>query len=182
MSTLRRRLLFAGTAAGAAAAGGWFAWRRVAPRHAIDDAVLAALFSRTLPDADGRPFALAALRGQTVVLNFWATWCPPCVDEMPELATLHREIAGRRASVVGIGIDSPSNIREFAQKHQFPYPLLVAGLDGTELSRQLGNTAGALPFTVVIDAEGRLIERKLGRIRLDDLRGKVNAALAGQSV
>lgn len=176
MSTERRALLVAGVAAAAAAAGGWFAWMRFAPA-AADAAAVDLLYMRTLPDDQGRAYALDQLRGRTVVLNFWATWCPPCIDEMPELATLHREIAHRNATVIGIGIDSPSNIREFASKHQFPYPLLVAGLEGTELSRQLGNKAGALPFTVVIDAEGQLINRKLGRIRLEDLRGVVLAAL-----
>jgi len=167
-----RRAAIAGVAAAFAVLGGWVAWQRYGPEPASDDAV-ALLYRQTLPDHRGTEFALAALRGQTVVLNFWATWCPPCIDEMPELAELHREIAPRNATVVGIGIDSPSNIREFADKHGFPYPLLVAGLGGTELSRQFGNKAGALPFTVVIDSGGRVVERKLGRIRLAALRETV---------
>lgn len=176
MSTGRRALLTGMVAAAAAAIGGWVAWRRLGPGPA-DAAAVDLVYAQSMPGADGRTFDFATLRGRTVVLNFWATWCPPCVDEMPELATLHREISARSAGVIGIGIDSPSNIREFANKHQFPYPLLIAGLGGTELGRQLGNKSGALPFTVVIDAKGRLIERKLGRIRLADLRTRVLSVL-----
>ena len=176
MSAARRRVLIAGVAAAFAALGGWVAWRRYSPEPAADDAV-ALLYGQTLPDDAGRAFELGSLRGRTVVLNFWATWCPPCIDEMPELAELHREIQPRNGTVVGIGIDSPSNIREFAETHRFPYPLLVAGLGGTELARHFGNKAGALPFTVVIDADGRIVERKLGRIRIAALRATVLASL-----
>lgn len=177
MSPTGRRAAIAGVAAAFAALGGWVAWQRYGPDPASDDAV-GILYGQTLPDHRGDDFALAQLRGRTVVLNFWATWCPPCIDEMPELAELHLEIAPRKATVVGIGIDSPSNIRQFAEKHGFPYPLLVAGLGGTELSRQFGNKAGALPFTVVIDARGRIVERKLGRIRLATLRETVLLTMA----
>jgi peroxiredoxin len=96
---------------------------------------------------------------------------------MPELAELHLEIASRNATVIGIGVDSAANVREFAEKHRFPYPLVVAGMGGTELARQFGNTIGALPFTVVIDPRGRIVERKLGRIRIDALRAVVRQTL-----
>jgi len=177
MTPARRRLLAAGLAAGCAALGGWVAWQRHATGPAGENAT-ALLYGQTLPDASGQPFPLASLRGKTVVLNFWATWCPPCVEEMPELSELHREISGRNGTVIGIGVDSPSNVREFADKHRFAYPLLVAGLTGTELARQFGNTSGALPFTVVIDAGGRIVERKLGRIRLATLRENLEPILA----
>lgn len=176
MTPARRAVLYGGVAAGFAALGGWFAWQRYAPEP-VSESVVALLYGQTLPDAVGAPYELAGLRGKTVVLNFWATWCPPCIEEMPELAQLHTEIAGRNALVLGIGIDSPSNIKAFAEKGQYPYPLLVGGLGGTELARQLGNGSGALPYTVVIDAEGRVIERKLGRIKLEPLRATVLAAI-----
>ena len=177
MTPVRRTVLFGGVAAAFAALGGWFAWQRLAPEP-VSEGATRLLYGQTLPDASGAPMDLAGLRGKTVVLNFWATWCPPCVDEMPELAELHREIESRNALVVGIGIDSPSNIKAFAEKGQYPYPLLVAGFGGTELSKQLGNQSGALPYTVVIDGEGRVIERKLGRIKLEELRSTVFATLA----
>lgn len=170
-STMRRTAMVL-TALACAGAGGWLAWRRLAPTPAADGASLL-LRSLTLPDAQGTPYALSATAGKTVVLNFWATWCPPCVEEMPELATLHQEIAARNGMVVGIGIDSASNIAEFASKHRFPYPLLVGGAGATELARQMGNASGALPFTVFINAEGGVAHRHLGRIRLPQLRSNV---------
>ena len=178
MSPSRRRLLTAGLAAGFAALGGWVAWRRLAPSAADEDAV-ALLYAQQLPDHAGQPYDLGQLRGRTVVLNFWATWCTPCIEEMPELAQLHLEIAPRNATVLGIGVDSPANVRVFAEKHRFPYPLVVAGMGGTELARQFGNRVGALPFTVVIDAGGRIVERRLGRIRLAQLRETVARTLVG---
>jgi peroxiredoxin len=165
-----------GVAAVFAALGAAIAWHRIAPTEA-DVAAVDLLFSRTLKDPSGAEVALADFRGKTVVVNFWATWCTPCVEEMPELAMLHDEIASRNATVLGIGIDSPSKIREFVERNRFSYPLLVGGVDGTELGRQLGNPSGALPYTVVIDEKGRVIERKLGRIRLDRLRSQVLAVL-----
>jgi peroxiredoxin len=173
----RRRWLTAGIAAGFAALGGWFAWQRLTPSPADEDAV-ALLHALNLPDPAGAPYDLGQLRGKTVVLNFWATWCPPCIDEMPELAELHREIISRNGTVIGIGVDSAANIREFAEKHRFPYPLVVAGVGGAELARRFGNQSGALPFTVVIDAKGRIVERKLGRIQLPRLRATVQDLLS----
>ncbi len=177
MTPSRRRWLTAGLSAGFAALGGWVAWQRFAPSKASDAAVTL-LYAQTLPDHAGQPYDLGQLRGRTVVLNFWATWCPPCIEEMPELAELHREIAPRNATVIGIGVDSAANVREFAEKHRFPYPLVVAGIRGTELAREFGNIIGALPFTAVIDARGRIVERKLGRIRLEPLRAVVHRTLA----
>jgi peroxiredoxin len=130
-----------------------------------------------LADATGAAVRLSDFGGRVVVLNFWATWCPPCIEEMPELAELHREIARSNGAVIGIGIDSPSNVREFASKHQFPYPLLVGGMGGTELSRRFGNSSGALPFTIVIAPDGRIVKRILGRVRLAQLRDLVRPIL-----
>ena len=174
--TTRRRLLQGAALSCCAAAGAWFAWQRLQPADPGDEA-LPLLFAQTLIDSAGRPLELASLKGRTVVLNFWATWCAPCVDEMPELSALHEEIAGANATVIGIGIDSPSNIREFAVKHRFAYPLLVGGLLGAELTRKLGNERALLPFTVVISPSGKIVERTVGRIRLPRLRQVVASTL-----
>jgi peroxiredoxin len=177
MTPSRRWWLAGATAFGAAAAGGWLANRRTTVTSEDDTAAVHLLYAQKLPDHAGTMVSLDTFKGRTVVLNFWATWCPPCIDEMPELAELHREIAPNNGTVVGIGIDSPSNIREFADKHRLPYPLLVAGMAGSELSRKLGNTSAALPFTVVIDRSGHVVDKKLGRIKFAVLRERVLAAL-----
>jgi len=175
-SPLARRAALAAVALICGGAGAWYGWQKltVSPEDAQAGALLRGL---SLPDAKGDAYSMASLAGKTVVLNFWATWCPPCVDEMPELATLHQEIAPRNGTVIGIGIDSAANIRQFASSNRFPYPLLVGGMGGTELSRRFGNQSGALPFTVVIRPDGQIAHRTLGRIKLPKLRDIVLAQL-----
>jgi thiol-disulfide isomerase/thioredoxin len=123
------------------------------------------LFQQTLPDSTQKMHALAEWRGKILILNFWATWCVPCVEEMPELAALQRQLKGKNIQFVGIGIDSHDKIAEFLSKNKnIDYPLLVAGAAGLELSRSLGNAAGGLPYTVVIDQQGQIQHVKSGRI------------------
>lgn len=169
----RRRWLALGALA--AAFGGFGAW--VATRHytvdAADAAAVDLLFELTLPDTHEQPQRLSALRGQPVVVNFWATWCPPCIEEMPELSALQAELGPRGLRIVGIGIDNAANIRQFSQRTPMRYPLLVADTGGVELVRRFGNQAAALPFTVVIDRQGRIALRKLGRFDGAALRSAI---------
>jgi peroxiredoxin len=128
-----------------------------------------ALLGQTMPNAAGAPTALAQYRGKAMLVNFWATWCAPCVQEMPELAELSSGEAGKKLQVIGIGIDSPTNIAEFSTKYKITYPVLVAGMSGTDLSRQFGNVNGGLPFTVLIGADGQVRKTYLGRLKFDEL-------------
>jgi thiol-disulfide isomerase/thioredoxin len=153
-------------ACGAGALAGHFVF---SPQPATDHAV-ETLFQSRLPDPAGAELDMAKLRGKTVVVNFWAPWCGPCVEEMPELTALHQEYQSRHVEFVGIGIDSAANIQKFTQKVPVAYPLAVAGLAGTELSRNFGNSAGGLPYTVVINPDGTVKYRKMGRVTADELR------------
>ena len=155
-------------------AGAWFGERHFAAAPAQPSAV-DAFFLRSLPDSKGATTAMTQWKGRPVVLNFWATWCAPCVEEMPELTALQKEVKTKNVQILGIGIDSPSNISAFADKYQIGYPLYVAGIDGSELSRELGNKAGGLPFTVVIDASGKVRKTYLGRLKMDELRRELSA-------
>lgn len=170
--TRRRWLAFGSLAFAFGGLGAWVAARRYAIGDA-DSAAVAQMHALTLPDAAGEPIALAALRGQPTLVNFWATWCPPCIEEMPELSAFDGEFRGRGLRIVGIGIDSASNIAQFSRKTPMSYPLLVAGTSGLELVRRFGNTAGALPFTVVLDRNGRIAWRMLGRFQTAALREAV---------
>jgi thiol-disulfide isomerase/thioredoxin len=134
-----------------------------------------ALYAQSLPDASGAQQALAQWKGKAMVLNFWAPWCAPCVEEMPELSQLQKEYAGKNLQVIGIGIDSPNNIAEFAKKFNIAYPVYVAGITGTELSRQFGNKAGGLPYTVLIGADGQIKKTYLGRLKFEQLRADLAA-------
>jgi peroxiredoxin len=161
--------LFIVIAVSSALIGVYFALHRLEPQPP-DSSASNTLFALTLSDAQGRSQPLSQWQGKILVVNFWATWCPPCVEEMPELVDLQKEMASRNIQVVGIGIDSASNISEFAQKHKIDYPLYIAGATGTELSKQLGNQIGALPFTVVINVNGKIEKTYLGRLKFDRLR------------
>jgi thiol-disulfide isomerase/thioredoxin len=130
----------------------------------------AALFSQSMNDASGANHSLARWQGKPLVVNFWAPWCAPCVQEMPELDQLATASAAQGINVIGIGIDSPSNIAEFAGKLKISYPLYVAGMGGTDLARQFGNNAGGLPYTVLIGADGKVIKTYLGKLKFDELK------------
>lgn len=131
------------------------------------------LMSLSLNDSQGAMQKLSQWQGKFLVVNFWATWCTPCVQEMPELSALQKELGGNKIQLIGMGIDSPGNIADFAKKYQISYPLLVAGMEGTELSRQMGNQAGGLPFTVLIAPDGSVLKSYLGRLNIEQLRGDI---------
>jgi len=134
------------------------------------NAAVTELLKQTLPDSKGVSTALAQYKGKAMLVNFWAPWCGPCVQEMPELSALAAGEDGKKLAVIGIGIDSPSNIAEFADKYKISYPLFVGGMGGTELSRQFGNNAGVLPYTVLIGADGQVKKTYLGRLKFDQLK------------
>jgi thiol-disulfide isomerase/thioredoxin len=137
---------------------------------------VAALYARELPDAAGKLQPIGQWKGKTVLLNFWATWCAPCVEEMPELNALQAEVAPHNIQIIGIGVDSATNIAQFSSKYKISYPLYVAGMDGAGLSHEFGNTLGGLPFSVLIGPDGAIKKTYLGRLKLDPLRQDLAAA------
>jgi thiol-disulfide isomerase/thioredoxin len=128
------------------------------------------LFSKSMKDTNGHLQNLSQWKNRGLIVNFWATWCAPCVQEMPELSALQPEIATAHIQIIGIGIDSAANIVEFAAKYKITYPLYIGGLDASELSRQLGNQAGGLPFTILIGRDGKVKKTYLGRLKMEELR------------
>ncbi len=178
---MNRRAALAVLATGAAAAGLGIAvgWWRSRPAES-DTGATAQLFAASFPDADGRMQPLAQWRGQPLVVNFWATWCPPCVEEMPALQDVRDGYRGKGVEVVGIGIDNAAKIAEFRSRHGLTLPLLVAGAGGSDLNRALGNTNGALPFTVLIGADRRVRERHLGQVKPEQLRRWLDAEFSGR--
>ncbi len=118
---------------------------------------------------EGGRIELASLKGKPLVINFWATWCPPCVREMPLLDAWAKKHAGRGLTVLGLAVDSPSPVREYLQKTPVSFAIGLTGFAGTDLARQLGNEQGGLPFTVVFNPAGEPIIRKLGETKEVDL-------------
>ncbi len=163
---MKRRGLVVAIAAGAAAAGAGVAvWRQ----RAAADPAAAAIWALEVERPGGGSLALASLRGGPLLVNFWATWCPPCVKEMPLIDAFYRAQQPRGWRVVGLAVDGPTPVREYLARLPMSFPIGLAGLGGVELTRQLGNPSGALPFTVVIDGGGRVVERKLGAMAAADL-------------
>ncbi|MDO8419823.1 MAG: TlpA disulfide reductase family protein [Rubrivivax sp.] len=165
----RRSWLIAGAGAGAVVAGlGWRGFNE-GRREAHVDTTTAGLWRMSFDRPGGGALAMASLRGQPLVLNFWATWCPPCIREMPEINRFQREFGARGWQVLGLAIDRPQPVRDFLARTPVDYAIAMAGLEGTELTRRLGNTSGGLPFTVVFDREGLIAHRKLGETSFDEL-------------
>ena len=195
-----RRTVLVALALGAAAAGAWFGLRRSgspadsagtaassassdasahasAPANAASapliagDLLQAGFWAQQFDTPTGGSLNLASLKGKPVLLNFWATWCPPCVKEMPELDRFHTEFAPKGWQVLGLAIDGPTPVKEFLAKVHVGFSIGLAGFGGTELAQALGNAAGGLPFSLLIDAQGRVRHRKMGATHFDELAG-----------
>ena len=165
----RRGWLLAGAGLAAAAAGAGFAWWRNRGSD-VDAAAAGRLWQSSFETPQGGALPMAGFRGKPLLVNFWATWCAPCVEEMPMLDVFYRQQAANGLQVVGLAIDQPSSVRKFLQRTPVTFPIGLAGLEGTELTRVLGNDAGGLPFSVLFAADGSVRQRRIGRVSQADLR------------
>ncbi len=130
---------------------------------------LEALYATVLPDLDGHMQPLKQWRGKVLVVNYWATWCAPCRDEMPMLSSLQTRFAARGVQFVGIANDEIGKVREFVKHTPVTYPLLIGNFGDFGITADLGNTAMGLPFTIILDREGEMRGVKLGRIQEEAL-------------
>lgn len=175
----RRRLLGAAAAIAASAGLGVAWWRERTPTlsqtasqdaaNGASDPALLAFWQAGFDTPTGGRLSTSAFRGRPLLVNFWATWCPPCVEELPLIEAFYRQNSPKSWQVIGIAADRATAVNQFLVKLPLSFPVAIAGLDGVALSRSLGNVAGGLPYTVVIGGDGRVIQRKMGQIQTEDL-------------
>jgi thiol-disulfide isomerase/thioredoxin len=174
-----RRALLATVGLAAAAGGGWWAMKhQQASANAsapVGDPLPADFWAHQFDTPGGAALTLASLQGKPLLINFWATWCPPCVKEMPELDRFHREFQKAGWQVLGLAVDSPTPVKQFLAKAPVGFRIGLAGFGGTELAQNLGNTSGGLPFSVMIDEQGHIRQRKMGGTQFTELAAWAHA-------
>ncbi len=146
------------------------------PAPAIADTAPPAdnIYRTVLKDPEGRPLPLAQWKGRRLVLNFWATWCAPCVAEMPDLDRAQAEIGD--AVIVGIGTEEPARVREFRDRLGLHLPLAAGGYDALVLARTLGDSQGVLPYTVLLSPDGHVLQTQAGPLRPGQIRDWLRSA------
>ena len=157
-----------GAAALAGLAGVGVAWQQFQP-HEVEPSASQAFWAMSFDTPDGKPLAMLGLKGRSVLVNFWATWCPPCVEELPLLDSFYQANKNNNWTVLGLAVDQPSAVNKWLRAKPLSFPVGMAGLQGTELSKTLGNRSGSLPFSVVFGASGEVLQRKIGKVTEADL-------------
>ncbi len=177
MNIWLRRTLMAAFVLGAGAVG---VWSGMAHQPKLDSApamTVDRLGALKLGDSNGNAMPFSAWRGKLLVVNFWATWCAPCREEMPAFSRLAGRLRDRGVQFVGISIDSAENVRTYLKEVPIDYPLLVGGADAIQVSSDLGNASQGMPFTVIFAPDGTLITRKLGAYKEAELEAILLAKL-----
>jgi len=165
-----RRWLLGGVAVAAGLAGAGLAWWRLRPAEVAAGAE-AGLWSKQFAGLSGQPaVAMRQYLGKPLLLNFWATWCPPCVDELPLLDRFYQERRAAGWTVLALAVDQEAAVARFLQKMPLSLPVAIAGMQGAALGKELGNTAGGLPYSVLFDAKGMARQRKMGQLHESDLQ------------
>ncbi len=167
-SASKRRAL--GVAAAAVFSGmgvGW--WTTHDGAATADSGPVDGFWSLQWDTPEGRPLSMQSFKGHPLLLNFWATWCPPCVEELPLINAFYRQNKGNQWQVLGLAVDKLEPVQAFLKRTPLDFPIGLAGLSGADLGRSLGNLTGGLPFSLVIGSDGVVKQRKLGRLRGEDL-------------
>ena len=184
----RRQIAIGGVAAAAGVAGVGTAWLKFRPHDEAppqpttrsagapiaevgnqSDGAIEAFWKSSFDTPEGTPLAMSSLKGRPLLVNFWATWCPPCIEELPLLDGFYQANKDKNWQLLGLAVDQPSAVRKWLQSKPLSFPVGMAGFGGTELSKSFGNLSGGLPFSVVFSASGQLLHRKTGKLTPEDL-------------
>ena len=135
----------------------------------VADVDVSRVLAATLPDLEGAQQSIAIWKGKVLVVNFWATWCPPCLEEIPIFVRLQQQMGPQGLQFVGVAIDEPAKVVDFARRNAINYPILIGQLDAIELSKTAGNERGGLPYTLVLDRSGRVVSQHYGALTEQEL-------------
>jgi len=148
-----------------------------AQQPSVPDSAPATLLAAPLLDTAGQPATLAQFRGKPLIVNFWARWCGPCRVEIPDLVAEHARIKSAGVQLVGVALDDkPEAVRDFAQAYDIDYTVLLLKDNGPELLKQLGNAQAGLPYTLVLNKDGKVVQHKLGAMSRAEIRAAFEAA------
>ena len=136
-----------------------------------------AVFQAKFTDLTGKTQPLAQWQGKVLIVNFWATWCPPCLAEIPVFIQMQKKYGKQGVQFVGIAIDQKNKVQSYADEAGMNYPVLLGDLDGIDLARRTGNAQGGLPYTVVIDRSGNIVATQLGKLSHEKLEGIIKPLL-----
>jgi thiol-disulfide isomerase/thioredoxin len=172
-------VLYAAIAAAAFGAGAWMSDRGLSNATVTPSNTSAAqtLFALNLPDLKNQRQSLNQWRGKVLVVNFWATWCAPCREEIPIFVQLQDRYRDKGLQFIGISIDKADKTSEFAAAFRMNYPNLIGTFDTVELSRTLGNSKRVLPFTVILDRKGQIVATEFGGIKQEKLESLLKSLL-----
>lgn len=166
----RRGWLAAAAGLGLAGVGAGLAWRTSRRQSQSLSEAENRFWQQQFAQLDGVMLAASAFKGKPLLLNFWATWCPPCVEELPLIDNFFLQNKAKGWQVLALAVDQAAPVSRFLTQSPLSFSVALAGFPGIEVSKSLGNTTGALPFTVVFGSTGSLLHRKMGKLTADDLR------------
>jgi thiol-disulfide isomerase/thioredoxin len=169
---------------------GWFLFHKtpetsdteasnVAPSASINQNVR---MDASFTDMNGQQQALKQWRGKVIVLNFWATWCPPCREEMPELSAMQEQYNNKNLIIIGLSTDDLDTTKTFIKKAPVRYPILAGDMQAMKLAETLGNNRGILPYTVIVDANGTVVKTFFGRVNQQLLEKTITSLLQVSAV
>lgn len=167
----RRGWMAAATGFGLAGVGAGLVWRTSQHQSQVREQAEHSFWQQQFDQLNGVKLSTASLKGKPLVLNFWATWCPPCIEELPLLNSFFNQNKAKGWQVLGLAVDQSEPVARFLTQSPLAFPVALAGFAGIEVSKSLGNLSGGLPFTVVFGSIGTVLHRKMGKLTTSDLLG-----------